>query len=82
MENGNETGFSLIGIGPGKVESMTIEAIEAAKNSDVRLYEAYTALWPESELEKLEAMVGPIERIMRPAVEPVSYTHLRAHETR
>ena len=57
MENGNETGFSIIGIGPGKVESMTIEAIEAAKNSDVRLYEAYTALWPESELEKLEEMV-------------------------
>ncbi len=47
MENGNETGFSLIGIGPGRVESMTIEAVEVAKNADVRLYEAYTALWPE-----------------------------------
>ena len=81
MENGNETGFSLIGIGPGKVESMTIEAIEAAKNSDVRLYEAYTALWPESELEKLEAMVGPIERIMRPAVERPEELFQRAQTT-
>ena len=69
MENGDTTGFALIGIGPGKVESMTLEAIEVAKNADVRLYEAYTALWPEHELTKLEALIGPIERIMRPAVE-------------
>ena len=81
MENGNETGFSLIGIGPGKVESMTIEAIETAKNSDVRLYEAYTALWPESELEKLEAMVGPIERVMRPALERPEDLFQRARTT-
>ena len=69
MEYGNETGFSLIGIGPGRVEAMTVEAVEVAKNADVRLYEAYTALWPEKELQKLEALIGPIERIMRPAVE-------------
>lgn len=69
MDNGGTTGFALIGIGPGKVESMTLEAVDVAKNADVRLYEAYTALWPEEELLKLEAMVGPIERIMRPAVE-------------
>ncbi len=56
-------------MGPGKVDSMTFEAVEVAKNSDVRLYEAYTALWPDDELERLETMIGPIKRIMRPAVE-------------
>ena len=69
MENGNTTGFALIGMGPGKVESMTLEAVEVAKNADIRLYEAYTALWHEHELSKLEGLIGPIERIMRPAVE-------------
>ena len=69
MENGSMTGFALIGMGPGKVESMTLEAVEVAKKADIRLYEAYTALWPEDELSKLEALIGPIERIMRPAVE-------------
>jgi diphthine synthase len=69
MESNDETGFALIGMGPGKVESMTLEAVEVAKNADVRLYEAYTALWPEEELVRLESMIGPIERIMRPAVE-------------
>ena len=69
MENGSMTGFALIGMGPGKVESMTLEAVEVAKNADIRLYEAYTALWPEDELSKLEELIGPIERIMRPAVE-------------
>ena len=53
----------------GKVESMTLEAVEVAKKADIRLYEAYTALWPEDELLKLEEMIGPLERIMRPAVE-------------
>ena len=69
MDNGNTTGFALIGMGPGKVESMTLEAVEVAKKADIRLYEAYTALWPEDELLKLEEMIGPLERIMRPAVE-------------
>ena len=56
MENGDTTGFALIGMGPGKVESMTLEAVEVAKKADIRLYEAYTALWPEDELLKLEEM--------------------------
>ena len=29
-------GFALIGMGPGKVESMTLEAVEVAKNADIR----------------------------------------------
>ena len=78
MENGDTTGFALIGIGPGKVESMTLEAIEVAKNADVRLYEAYTALWPEDELTKLEALIGPIERIMRPLLSAQKHS-LRKH---
>ena len=69
MTEGNDTGFALIGIGPGSVGSMTLDALNIAKKADVRLYEAYTALWPDEELSKLEAEVGPIEHIMRPAVE-------------
>ena len=69
MKSDDRTGFALIGMGPGKVESMTLEAVEVAKNADVRLYEAYTALWPDDELGRLETMIGPIDRIMRPAVE-------------
>ncbi len=69
MTEGNDTGFALIGIGPGSVGGMTLDALNIAKKADVRLYEAYTALWPDEELSKLEAEVGPIERIMRPAVE-------------
>ncbi|MGB2425826.1 MAG: diphthine synthase [Candidatus Poseidoniaceae archaeon] len=69
MKSDDGAGFALIGMGPGKVESMTLEAVEVAKNADVRLYEAYTALWPDDELERLETMIGPIKRIMRPAVE-------------
>ena len=58
MKSDDETGFALIGMGPGKVESMTLEAVEVAKRADVCLYEAYTALWPEDELERLESMAG------------------------
>ena len=36
MENGSMTGFALIGMGPGKVESMTLEAVEVAKKADIR----------------------------------------------
>lgn len=63
------TGLLLIGMGMGSIEGMTRAAIEAAKGADHRRYEAYTALWPEAELKRLEAEVGPIERVMRPEVE-------------
>ena len=59
----------MIGIGPGTVDSMTKEAISAAKSADFRRYEAYTALWPDEELAKLELLVGPIEKVMRPEIE-------------
>ncbi len=56
-----DTGLLLIGMGPGTVAGMTLEALEAAKEASHRRYEAYTALWPTSELD---------------ALEPVSYTPL------
>jgi len=63
------TGLLLIGMGPGRLSAMSLEAVEAAKAADVRRYEAYTALWPRSELDALEAAVGSIEKVMRPEVE-------------
>ena len=67
--NQKQSGLRLIGIGPGTVDSMTTEAISAAKSADFRRYEAYTALWPDEELSQLEQLVGPIERVMRPEIE-------------
>jgi diphthamide biosynthesis methyltransferase len=64
-----ETGLLLVGMGMGRMEGMTIEALEAATIADHRRYEAYTALWPEEELIRLEAAIGPVERVMRPEVE-------------
>jgi len=63
------TGLLLIGMGPGRLSGMSLEALEAAKSSDVRRYEAYTALWPQAELDALEDAVGSIEKVMRPEVE-------------
>ncbi len=59
----------LVGMGPGTVASMTAEAISAAKSADFRRYEAYTALWPDDELSKLEELIGPIQKVMRPEIE-------------
>ena len=56
-------------MGPGRLSGLTVEALSAAKAADFRRYEAYTALWPEDELEALEATIGPIEKVMRPEVE-------------
>ncbi|MBP77877.1 MAG: diphthine synthase [Deltaproteobacteria bacterium] len=64
-----DTGLLLIGMGLGTVAGMTTEAIEAAKKATHRRYEAYTALWPESELNALEQRIGPIQKVMRPEVE-------------
>ena len=63
------TGLMLIGMGPGRLSGMSLEALNAAKTADVRQYEAYTALWPQTELDALEAEVGAIEKVMRPEVE-------------
>jgi len=63
------TGLLLVGMGPGSVGAMTIEAVEAAAAATHRRYEAYTALWPDDELNLLEQTIGPIQRVMRPEVE-------------
>lgn len=67
-----KSGLLLIGMGPGRLGAMTIEARHAAKSADFRRYEAYTALWPDNELEALENDIGPIEKVMRPEVEEPS----------
>lgn len=64
-----KSGLLLVGMGPGRISSMTIEAKNAAKSADFRRYEAYTALWPADELAKLEEDIGEIEMVMRPEVE-------------
>lgn len=64
-----KTGLLLIGIGPGKFSSMTIEAKNAAKACDSLHYEAYTALWPQDQLDLLEAECGEITKVMRPQIE-------------
>ena len=69
LQNLPETGLLLVGMGPGTVAGMTVEAIEAAKTASHRRYEAYTALWPETELDLLEREIGEIQRVMRPEVE-------------
>jgi diphthine synthase len=63
------SGLLLIGMGPGRLGAMTVEARSAAKAADFRRYEAYTALWPENELKSLENDIGTIEKVMRPEVE-------------
>lgn len=64
-----EKGLLLVGMGMGSLDGMTVEAQRAAKAADHRRYEAYTALWPDDELNRLEEMAGPIQRMMRPEVE-------------
>lgn len=64
-----QAGLYLIGMGPGRVELMTCKAQSTAKRCALRLYEAYTALWPDHELKRLENHIGPIERVMRPTIE-------------
>ena len=64
-----QTGLVLIGMGPNMLTSMTEEAIVAAESADFRYYEAYTAIWPIEELDRLERRVGSIKKVMRPEVE-------------
>lgn len=75
-------GLVLIGMGPGGIAGMTLEAIEAAKTADYRRYEAYTALWSDEDLEQLESEIGKIEKVMRPEVEdPVELLKIAKENT-
>lgn len=64
-----DCGLVLIGMGPGKFSSMTIEAKQAALACDSLHYEAYTALWPQGQLDLLESECGEITKVMRPEIE-------------
>ncbi|MBR79915.1 MAG: diphthine synthase [Euryarchaeota archaeon] len=62
-------GLWLVGIGPGDLEHMTEKARSIARNCNKRYLEGYTAVLPEVEENRLEDVVGPWERLMRPSVE-------------
>ena len=64
-----DSGLWLIGLGPGDLKHMTSLAVEAARSSDRRYLEGYTAILPEDQEEGLAELVGSWERAMREAVE-------------
>ncbi len=64
-----DAGILLIGLGPGDLDLMSVQAIEAAKMSDHRFLEGYTATMPPDQEARLEELVGPWSRLMRTEVE-------------
>tara|TARA_B100001250_G_C19660588_1_gene726853 strand:- start:69 stop:878 length:810 start_codon:yes stop_codon:yes gene_type:complete len=64
-----KAGLRLIGIGPGDLGLMTVDAIAAAKESDHRFLEGYTATLPPEQEGLLESRIGPWTRLMRPDIE-------------
>ncbi len=64
-----KAGLRLIGIGPGDLGLMTIDAIDAARDSDHRFLEGYTATLPPEQEDLLESRIGPWTRLMRPDIE-------------
>ena len=67
--SGKGTGLWLVGLGPGDLGNMSLDAVEAAKGCDYRFLEGYTALLPENQFERLEKLVGGFSKVMRPEVE-------------
>ena len=65
----SDNGLWLIGVGPGNIGLMSLDAIEAVKRCDYRFLEGYTALLPTEQEEELEKLVGDYKKIMRPDVE-------------
>ena len=68
-ETGLPAGLWLIGLGPGNLEYMSKYANDTANACSKRYLEGYTAILPPEQEEKLEALIGEWERIMRPDVE-------------
>ena len=64
-----KAGLRLIGIGPGDLGLMTVDAVEAAAGSDHRFLEGYTATLPPEQEDLLESRIGPWTRLMRPDIE-------------
>ena len=65
----DSNGLFLIGLGPGDLELMTQRAIGLLQDMDKRYLEGYTATLPNDQERKLEEVVGPWERVMRPQIE-------------
>ena len=68
-DDGVASGLWLIGIGPGDLDHITERAKRVAKGCSKRYLEGYTAILPPIEETRLEAVVGPWERLMRDRVE-------------
>jgi len=64
-----ESGLWLIGVGPGNVGLMSVDAIETVKMCEHRFLEGYTALLPNEQEIKLGKIVGGFQKIMRNDVE-------------
>ncbi len=65
-------GLWLIGLGPGDLGLMTADAIEHARACEHRFLEGYTATLPADQENRLESIIGPWQRAMRPQVEDPS----------
>ena len=65
----SDSGLWLIGVGPGNVGLMSIDAIDIVKSCDYRFLEGYTALLPNEQEKKLEVLVGEYDKVMRKDVE-------------
>lgn len=63
------SGLWLIGLGPGDLGHITNLALQAARSSDKRYLEGYTAILPKDQEEGLAELVGDWKRAMRDTVE-------------
>ena len=63
------TGLWLIGIGPGDIDAMSLEALKIASECEHRFLEGYTALLPPTQEALLTERIGSWTKLMRPAIE-------------
>jgi len=65
----DSTGLYLVGLGPGDLDLMTQKAVNLLQKMDCRFLEGYTATLPNDSENRLEEIVGPWSRAMRPEIE-------------
>ena len=65
----DSAGLYLVGLGPGDLDLMTKRAIDLLRNMDTLFLEGYTATLPLESENRLEEIVGPWTRAMRPEIE-------------
>jgi len=63
------SGLWLIGIGPGNLQQMTLEAKEIATKCSKRYLEGYTAILPKDQEDELETIIGEWKKVMREEIE-------------